>query len=393
LSSEPTGHSDDIIRLCHARLDLVIEEGHLIIGHVPYVDSQREVRYGTLVSTLEVAPTGETVRPTDHKVWFAGETPCDRAGNTLPFLCESRTFEIIPHLSVHYCFSLKPDEQQYRDYFHKMTYYIAILNAEALAIDPNATAKTNEVVGSAKDDSPFVYEDTASSRAGIRTITAKLRLAKVAVVGLGGTGSYILDLIAKCPIGEIHLYDEDIFEQHNAFRAPGAASVAQLEAKPSKVNYFAELYSNMHRKVIPHPYAMEESRVDELRSMDFVFISLGDGLVRRVLVDHLERFNIDFIDVGLSVSEVGGALTGMVRVTTSVRDHRQEAHDLMTFSDGEAEELYSRNIQLADLNCLNAALAVGRFKRWCGFFIDHEGEIESLYMTVGNGIANRVPGA
>jgi hypothetical protein len=65
---------------------------------------------------------------------------------------------------------------------------------------------------------------------------------------------------------------------------------------------------------------------------------------------------------------------------------------LLTFSDGEAENLYSRNIQVADLNCLNAALAVGRFKRWCGFYIDHEGEVECLYMTVGNAITNTLPG-
>ena len=35
------------------------------------------------------------------------------------------------------------------------------------------------------------------------------RLPKVAIVGLGGSGSYILDLIAKTPICEIHLYDGD----------------------------------------------------------------------------------------------------------------------------------------------------------------------------------------
>ena len=32
---------------------------------------------------------------------------------------------------------------------------------------------------------------------------------KVAVIGLGGTGSYLLDALAKCPVAEIHLYDDD----------------------------------------------------------------------------------------------------------------------------------------------------------------------------------------
>jgi hypothetical protein len=31
-----------------------------------------------------------------------------------------------------------------------------------------------------------------------------------------------LDFVAKTPVEEIHLFDSDVFLQHNAFRAPGA---------------------------------------------------------------------------------------------------------------------------------------------------------------------------
>jgi tRNA A37 threonylcarbamoyladenosine dehydratase len=44
---------------------------------------------------------------------------------------------------------------------------------------------------------------------------------------LSGTGSYILDLLAKVPIREIHLCDGDDFARHNAFRA---------SARPAKTN-------------------------------------------------------------------------------------------------------------------------------------------------------------
>lgn len=56
----------------------------------------------------------------------------------------------------------------------------------------------------------FCYPDTATTRAGIGAATAKLMTERVAIIGLGGTGSYILDLLAKVPIGEIHLFDPDI---------------------------------------------------------------------------------------------------------------------------------------------------------------------------------------
>ena len=57
-------------------------------------------------------------------------------------------------------------------------------------------------------------------RAGISDLNAMLRGQKIAIVGLGGTGSYILDLIAKTEVSEIHLIDADEFVNHNAFRAP-----------------------------------------------------------------------------------------------------------------------------------------------------------------------------
>ena len=53
-------------------------------------------------------------------------------------------------------------------------------------------------------------------------VTRKLSLKNVAIVGLGGTGSYVLDLVAKTPVRQIHLDDGDMFLQHNAFGSPSA---------------------------------------------------------------------------------------------------------------------------------------------------------------------------
>ena len=69
----------------------------------------------------------------------------------------------------------------------------------------------------------FKYVDTASSRVGIGAVTEKLKVGPLAIVGLGGTGSYILDLVAKTPVAEIHLFDGDKLGQHNAFPLPRRA--------------------------------------------------------------------------------------------------------------------------------------------------------------------------
>jgi len=77
-----------------------------------------------------------------------------------------------------------------------------------------AGAATFAPVGTTEEDSVFRYLDSASSRAGIRMANEKLELGKLAIVGLGGTGSYVLDLVAKAPVGEINLFDGDVRREH-----------------------------------------------------------------------------------------------------------------------------------------------------------------------------------
>jgi len=381
--------SPDLQRLQDDGYELEIRGGYLLIRHVPYVNANREVQYGTLVSTLNLS--GDvTSAPDTHVVDFIGSAPCDGEGRRLEqIIAGEGARQLAPGIGVTFSFSSKP-LTGYPDYHAKMTTYVAILTSHAQAIDPDATATTFPVIELAEDESVFCYADTASSRAGIAAITQKLALSKVAIVGLGGTGSYILDLVAKTPIGEIHLFDGDLFASHNAFRAPGAASVEDLRERPLKVDYFAKRYAPMRRGIVPHDHAASDANVDEFQGMDFVFLALDGGEAKRLLVRKLEEFGIPFIDVGMGIYEVDGALTGVLRVTTSTPAQRDHVwtKERIPFSDGAANNDYSRNIQIADLNALNASLAVIRWKKWCGFYVDPEREHFSTFQVDGNVIAN-----
>ena len=154
------------------------------------------------------------------------------------------------------------------------------------------------IVEAQDDDSPFNYIDTASSRARIVAATRKLEIGSVATVGLGGTGPYILDLVAKTPVKEIHLFDGDKFGQHNAFRAPGAPSIATLRGIPRKASYFKDIYSAMHRNIFVHEH-VDESTVDDLRSTDFVFVAINGGDTRKFVTEKLGEFGVPFIDLGM----------------------------------------------------------------------------------------------
>jgi hypothetical protein len=319
---------------------------------------------------------------------FSGSTPCDLAGTPLTKIINSSNRSVIGDgIEVDHTFSSKPASGGYADYYDKVTTYVAILGQYPAAVDSTATATTYLPVRGADEDDVFEYVDTASSRAGIAPITERLKLGSVSIIGLGGTGAYILDLVAKTPVGEIHLWDGDRFLQHNAFRSPGAATLAALEERPFKVDYFAGIYAHMRRQVIPHAEFVSDANASRLLASDFVFLSLDSGPSKRQLAERLEGAGHPFIDVGMGVHEVEGSLGGLLRVTTSTAMRGTPASRRLSFGYDMPQE-YGMNIQIADLNALNAALAVIRWKKHLGFYSDLEHEHHSTYQIDGNEITN-----
>ncbi|MGH3626046.1 MAG: ThiF family adenylyltransferase [Sciscionella sp.] len=375
-------------RLRDEGYDVSIIGGHLVVRHVPYVTARREVEYGMLACPLAVA--GDVVlAPGDHTAKFIGETPCTRDGAQYQKIINSKVCETIaPGLVVSHSFSSKPQSGRYADFYEKMSTYISILETEAHAINPDATARMfRPVADDGTDNSVFHYIDTASSRAGINATNDKLRGQRVAIVGLGGTGSHILDLISKTWITEIHLYDDDRLHQHNAFRMPGVLSKQDLESAETKVAFLAARYGSLRTGIVPHDYRIDEHTVHELAGMDFVFLALTDGPAKKVIVDALDQYGVSFVDCGMGVCKVDDALAGQVRVTTSTPGHREDARRHIAFSDGEQDE-YSQNIQIAELNSLNAAIAVMRWKKINGFYLDLEHEHNTVYVIDGNSMIN-----
>lgn len=339
---------------------------------IPYVTAAREVARGTLVSTLNMSD--DTTRtPDTHVVHFAGSQPCRADGTLITSIMHgSNRHEIAPGVIVDHSFSNKP-ANGYQNYHEKMTTYETIIGNQARAIDPNATAKTFGPIPAGQDN-VFHYVDTAASRAGIAAINEKLAKERIVIVGLGGTGSYLLDLVAKTPVRGIDLYDGDRFLQHNAFRAPGAPSIDELRAAPFKVDYYAEQYGRMRRGITPHAYFISDDNVEELRGASFVFLCMDRSTAKKTIIDRLTEWQIAFIDVGIGITVTDGMLGGILRVTTST-----PASPAQRIPFIEQENEYATNIQVADINALNAALAVLRWKKLCGFYRDLNSEHETTY--------------
>jgi len=390
MSQRPINRSADLKRLRDEGYHLEIRSGCLLVKDVPYVNSGKEVKRGVLVIKLVLAGD-QTGLPDTHVAYFSGDHPCNEDGSEIAKIKHgSNAHSLAEGVTVNHSFSAKPKPAgSYPDYYAQVTTYVAILSGPAQRIDSALTAKTFAVVApNAEDDEPFNYCDTATSRAEIVAVTNKLKLRAIAILGLGGTGSYVLDLTAKTPVKLIHLYDGDWFYQHNAFRSPGAPSLDELTARQPKVTYFKNLYAKMHRGIVDHPVHLDAGNVEELRGMDFVFVCLDKGEPKRLIVEKLEEFNIPFVDVGMGLDLTDDALGGIVRVTASTAQERDHFRSRVSFEDTPGDDDYNRNIQIADLNALNAALAVIKWKKIFGFYRDLKNELHNQFSIDTNLLLN-----
>jgi hypothetical protein len=192
---------------------------------------------------------------------------------------------------------------------------------------------------------------------------------RIGIAGLGGSGVYVLDFVSKTSVAEVRVIDGDDFSQHNAFRAPGAPSLEQLQARPRKAPYFGALYSNMRNNIVVHDTYVDESNLHLLDGLDFVFICIDRGAIKRALVARLTANGTPFIDLGMGVVVNDGQLSGIVRTTMSTPETRDAAAPHISYSEGDGEiNEYSTNIQIAELNALNAIMAVMRWKRHFGIY-------------------------
>jgi hypothetical protein len=372
VSFDPWSHSADLERLIAAGYELELTgDGYLLVHNVPYLDEPRAVQRGIVVTKLELNGDVTTNPVGDHVAFFIGSTPYRSNGEKLTPLAEAN-LTLADGRIAHFSMSLKcPTADQYPDYFAKVETHVQNIETEAKQVDSAATAQTFGPCIINRDDWPFEYADTASGRAGIGAINGRLAEQRIAIVGLGGSGSYILDLVAKCPVDEIHLYDGDRFSSHNAFRAPGAASLDEVRVGRPKVEHFAENYSRMKRKIVAHHYYIDESNVSELDAVDFVFLALEGGATKLAIVQALEGMGKPFVNASIGVKKTasGDSLMAIVEVNGSTVDERDCFRQKVDFGEIDPNDPYTENIQVADLNALNAAMAVLWWKKWVGVYV------------------------
>lgn len=360
-------HNDDIKRLLEKGYALSIDSNHLVVRDIPYLDMDKNLQWGAIVSIL-VFTDQQHVKQQDHQIFFCGGHPCELDGSSIRNLGGGPTNLRLASedLVVQRSFSNKPNGG-FKDWFEKIESYVTIICGPAMELyDTNPlTFRVCEDAGK----SVFKFRDTMTSRAEIGDLASNLEEDKIAIIGLGGTGSYLLDFLVKTPVMEIHGFDGDWYHVHNSFRSPGMLDADELGKRKSEV--YQKRYEGFRDGIfIQNKYILSDSNKD-LEGITFAFVCVDKGTARSEIINLLIEMKIPFIDVGMGLNRDRDPISGTIRTTYFSKESGQNVLDkqFVPLTD-LPDDIYKNNIQISELNALNACLAIMKYKQLRGFYAD-----------------------
>ena len=235
---------------------------------------------------------------------------------------------------------------------------------------------------------PFHIPNTFEARAAIAPVQDRIRGQSIAIIGLGGTGAYLLDLIAKTPVSEIHLLDSDCVDWHTFKRAPGAPTAKEIELVRAgsmlKVDYYHSKYAAFRDGIHPHPVQVDSSSMFAEfvfeHPVNYAFVCIdqlteGDSARQDVVYRAVTEAGVPFIDSGVSITLEDCAVRGAV--TTSSYDAGSDAwEDAIPNARLKGGAPGYRNVQLPEVNAAAATLAVMEWRRRTGQYVS---ETPSFY--------------
>ncbi|XP_056645072.1 ubiquitin-like modifier-activating enzyme 5 [Diorhabda sublineata] len=195
------------------------------------------------------------------------------------------------------------------------------LEAKLSASQKNVREKIKEMSSEVTDSNPY-SRLMALKRMGIVNNYEKIRDFTVAVVGVGGVGSVTAEMLTRCGIGRLILFDYDKVELANMnrlFFQPHQSGLSKVEAA-------AETLRNINPDVDIRTYNYNITTVDNFDNFTEVLrtSNLNGGPVDLVLscVDNFEarfaintacnEFNLSWFESGVSENAVSGHIQFIV---------------------------------------------------------------------------------
>ena len=270
--------------------------------------------------------------------------------------------------------SIKRDDGEYVDGWHALAVYTVRVAGEVGVEEREHIERI------------FKFPIAGGDARDIQLWRDRARGQQIGIVGLGGVGLWILDLMSKTDVREIKIWDGDEIEGRNLVRAPGWAS--QDAIGKNKADYFGEQYGRIRTGIsIRGQYWHSDNPEDTFDGLDFVFVAVDKTETRTALCERLEENEIAFIDVGMGIERREERVRGSCQVFFSGEEPGRWRIGIPT-AEGAGEQDYHA-LQLADLGALNAALAVGIWRRHVGQYEEEEKDWLVRYRIENNDLLKK----
>ena len=327
-----------------------VHQGRISVSDVPY--RKKDGTAGSCQVAVETQDDVLTMKAPEHggashAAWLIGVSEgCAYQANGKP------VGNVLWTDGANECvISIKRDEGEYENAWHALFVYTVRVAGEVGREEREQIERV------------FEFEIAGEDSRDMSAWRDRARGQRVGIVGLGGVGLWILDLMSKTDVREILIWDGDEIEGRNLVRAPGWAGEDAIGKK--KAQFFGEHYQRMRKGITIYPeYWHPDEPDDALAGLDFVFVAVDKTETRTALCEKLEQTGVPFIDVGMGIELRQGRVGGSCQVFFSGEDPGRWRIGIPT-AEGEGEDEYYA-LQLADLGALNAALAVGIWRRHIG---------------------------
>lgn len=167
-----------------------------------------------------------------------------------------------------------------------------------------------------KDSNPY-SRLMALQRMGIVQDYERIRTKSVAVVGIGGVGSVTADMLTRCGIGKLILFDYDKVELANMnrlFFTPDQAGLSKVDAAARTLQFI-----NPDVRIITHNYnittvdsfdkflnAIQTGGLDDASPVDLVLSCVDNFEARMAINTACNELNINWFESGVSENAVSG---------------------------------------------------------------------------------------
>jgi molybdopterin/thiamine biosynthesis adenylyltransferase len=143
----------------------------------------------------------------------------------------------------------------------------------------------------------------------------ELRKTSVAIIGGGGTGSFVSMMLTRLGVEEIINIDPDNVEISNLNRLIGATPKDINHPKAEVLKRYAETYSKTRFEAV-NKNILDPSALERIKDVDIIFFCTDNQSSRMILNDFSVKYLIPFIDLGAGILTEKGYIEagGQVRI-------------------------------------------------------------------------------